>query len=324
VRRAPGPLVSILVVTYRKHELFGRCLASLLEATRGADVEIVVVVNSDRVEREHHDAEAAGAIVIRPGVNLGLAGGLQAARAAARGRYLLVTQEDVEVDPDWLAPLLEVFADDPSVGAVTSRVEHANGDLQHEGWIIVRDLSVVAVGDQERRGPRRAVDSGGTASLLVAADAWDAIGGPNIDLYPLWCVDVDLALSLARAGWNVMVEPRSRVRHRAHSSTSEGFRAYLSHRNGSRVARRFADEIARRPERQESPEFIAGQLDRCAREADLRRTQPRPTATPSPPPTMADLVRRARRQQWSVRLGYPVWRVQRRVRRLWPASSRGQ
>jgi len=324
VTQGVTPLVSILVVTYRKHELFGRCFASLLAGTHGLDVEFVVVVNGGRLEREHRDAEAAGAIVIRPGVNLGLAGGLQAARAVARARHLLIVQEDVEVDPGWLEPLLEVFADDPSVGAVTSRVEHPNGTLQHEGWIVVRDASVVAAGDPDRPGARRAVDSGGTASLLVAADAWDAIGGPDLNLYPLWYVDVDLALGLAGAGWNVVVEPRSRARHRAHSNTSKPFRAYLSHRNRPRVVRRHAELLANRPEREETPEFVAAQLERCGREADARRTQRRATSPSGPPPTMAQLVRRARRQQRSVRLGYPLWRVRRRLGRLRRATSRGR
>jgi O-antigen biosynthesis protein len=322
------PLVSILVVTYRRHDLFGRCFASLTSATRDLDVEFVVVVNGNRFESEHRDAERAGATVLRPGVNLGLAGGLHAARGVARGRYLLVVQEDVEVEPGWLEPLLAVFADDPSVGAVTSRVEHADGGLQHEGWLVLRDAGVLRAGDSAHPGPRRAVDSGGTASLLVAAEAWDAVGGPDLDLYPLWYIDVDLGLGLARAGWNVMVEPRSCVRHRAHSGTTDEFRVYLSYRNRPRVARRYADVLDERPEREEHPELVEAQLERCAREAERRRAQPRPVTSPrAAPPTMAQLVRRARRQAWSVRMDYAVWRLRQRVwrfrTRLRGASARG-
>jgi O-antigen biosynthesis protein len=318
VSRAIGdaPLVSILVVTYRNHELFGRCFASLVAATEPLDVEFIVVLNGDRIESEHRDAERAGATLIRPGRNLGLAGGLHAARGVARGRYLLIVQEDVEVEPGWLEPLLEVFADDPSVGAVTSRVELPDGRLQHEGWLVLRDAGVLGVGDPDRPGPRRAVDSGGTASLLVATEAWDAIGGPNLDLYPLWYVDVDLGLALGRAGWNVMAEPRSRVRHRAHSGTSLEFRGYLSHRNRPKVVRRFADVLATRPEREERPELIAAQLERCARDAEGRRAQPRPAVTPPAAPTMAELARRARRQAWSIRVGYALWRPRYRLWRL--------
>jgi GT2 family glycosyltransferase len=314
---AHPPLVSILIVSYRRHDLFGRCFATLVAETRGMDVEFVVVVNGDRLEAAHRDAERAGATVLHPGVNLGLAAGLHAARTAAHGRHLLVVQEDVEVEPGWLPPLLAVFADDPSVGAVTSRVELPDGGLQHEGYVVVRHARTLRVGDPDRPGPRRAVDSGGTASLLVAAEAWDAIGGPDLDLYPLWYVDVDLGLALARAGWNVMVEPRSRVRHRAHSGTSEPFRAYLSYRNRPRVARRYADVLARRPEREDTPELLGSELDRCAHEAAARRSRPRPVAVPRiAPQTMPELVRRVRRQAWSVRLGYPAFRIRLSVWRF--------
>jgi O-antigen biosynthesis protein len=324
-----APLVSILVVTYQRRDLFGRCFASLVAGTRGLEVEFVVVRNGRRDEPEHRDAERAGATVLRPGFNLGLAGGLHAARGVARGRYLLVVQEDVEVEPGWLPPLLAVFEDDASVGAVSSRVELADGGLQHEGWLVLRDAAVLRAGDAHRPGPRRAVDSAGTASLLVAAEAWDAVCGPDVDLYPLWYVDVDLGLALARAGWNVVVEPRSRVRHRAHSATTEEFREYLSHRNRSRVARRYADVLATRPEREESPAFVAAQLERCAREATVRRAQPRARVPDrAAPPTMAQLVRRARRQAWSVRVGFAGWRVRKRLgrfrRRLRGAISRGR
>jgi GT2 family glycosyltransferase len=319
---AAVPLVSILVVTYRRHELFGRCFASLVAATRRLDVEFVVVMNGDRFEREHRDAERAGATVLRPGVNLGLAGGLHAARRVARGQYLLIVQEDVEVEPGWLEPLLEVFADDPSVGAVTSRVELPDGRLQHEGWLVLRDAGVLRVGDPAGPGPRRAVDSGGTASLLVAAEAWDAIGGPNLDLFPLWYVDVDLGLALACAGWNVMSEPRSRVEHRAHSATNEEFRGYLSHRNRPKVVRRYAHVLATRPEREERPELVVEQLQRCARDAAVRRAQPRPEVTPPASPPMEELVRRARRQARSIRVGYLFWHVRYRVWRFRTRRSR--
>jgi len=328
VTSASVPLVSILVVTYRRHELFGRCFASLVAATRGLDVEFVVVLNGGRFEPEHRDAERAGATMVRPGRNLGLAGGLHAARGVARGRYLLIVQEDVEVESGWLEPLLAVFNDDPSVGAVTSRVELPDGQLQHEGWLVLRDAGVLRVGDPDRAGPRRAVDSGGTASLLVAADAWDAVGGPNLDLYPLWYVDVDLGLALARAGWNVMSEPRSRVRHRAHSATNVEFRGYLSHRNRPKVVDRYADVLATRPDREDLPEVVAAQLERCARDAAARRAQPRPDVTPPLAETMAELERRARRQSWSVRVGYALWRPRYRLWRLRmrrrAASARGR
>jgi predicted TIM-barrel fold metal-dependent hydrolase len=80
--------------------------------------------------------------------------------------------------------------------------------------------------------------------------------------------------------------------------------------------------LATRPEWEETPEVVAAQLERCAREAEVRRAQPRPPARSSVRPTMEELVRQARRQQWSIRLGYPVWRVRRPFARLFGRSER--
>jgi GT2 family glycosyltransferase len=288
----------VLIVTYQHHELFGRCFELLRRATADQYIEFVVVVNGVPLRVEHRMAEAAGATLVHPPVNLGLAGGLHAARAQARGRYLAIVQDDVEVMPGWLEPLIETLDDDPSVGAVASRVERTDGGLQHEGMIVWRDASV--------RG-----------------DAWDDVGGPDLELFPVGYIDIDLCLCLAGAEWNVMVEPRSVVRHRMHSSTTSMHRSYLNRRHRPRVIRRHAALLEHRPERDEAPEGVAAQIRRCAEDATRRRSEPRPVPTRrhSEPMPMDRLVRHARRQALVLRAALVVWRV--RVL-LWRGRQRVQ
>ena len=308
----PGPpLVSILIVTYTRHELLGRCVESLLRATAGLDVEIVVVVNGVPVREEHRAAAAAGATLVHAPVNLGLSGGLHAARSRARGCYLAVVQDDVVVAPGWLEPLVEALDADPSIGAVTSRVELFDGGLQHEGRLVWRRAKQTNLGDARHPGSRRPVDAGGTASLLVRTSAWDSVGGTDLGLYPLMFVDIDLCLALTTAGWNVVVEPRSVARHERNSSTTERFRTYLWSRCGRRVARRHGAVLSTRPDLDDAAEGVAAQVARCAREAERRRAAWSPDRVPAAiaPVPLDRLVRGARRQVVAVRVGYAVWRL---------------
>ena len=58
---------------------------------------------------------------------------------AARGRYLVLLNNDMVVLPGWLEPLLETVEADPEVGAVGSMYLYPNGILQEAGSIIWRD-----------------------------------------------------------------------------------------------------------------------------------------------------------------------------------------
>ena len=306
----PDPLVSVLVVTYTQHARFARCLETVREHTTDVSHEVVVVVNGER-RPEHEAAAAAGATVVFAPRNLGLAGGLHAARSRARGRYLMLVQDDVEVRAGWLRPLLAVAEADESVGAVCGRVELFDGKLQQEGRIVWRGAYLTALGDPRVPGVRRAVDTGGTSALLVRAEAWDAIDGPDLGLYPLMYVDIDLALSLAESGWNVMVEPRSVVAHGLGQSTPTELRKYLLARRRRRVARRHAATLRRHEVRDGTPDSLARAVERCARAADERRNR-RAFASrraPAPRRSMDQLVRRARWEAVRLRIGYAVWPV---------------
>ena len=52
-----------------------------------------------------------------------------------------------------------------------------------------------------------------SASMLVRAATWDAIGGADELLFPGGYVDADLCVGAWSAGWEVRVEPRAAVRH---------------------------------------------------------------------------------------------------------------
>jgi len=77
----------------------------------------------------------------------------------------------------------------------------------------------------------RAVDFCGTSSLLVRAALWDFVGGLDEQFYPVYYVDVDLAMAMRKLGFVVLYQPNSRIRHHQGGSTKVDFRVFLINRN---------------------------------------------------------------------------------------------
>src|SRR5262249_11859966 len=151
--------------------------------------------------------------------NLGLAGAGNRGRALAKGELLVLLHDDAEVEPGWLEALVEAADRHPEAGAIGGKVLFPDGRLQSAGMILWRDATTSppwtkgTTPDPAAFDRPRAVDYCGTCSLLVRAAVWDAAGGLDERLFPVYFVDVDLAMAIRRMGRVVLYEPRSVIRH---------------------------------------------------------------------------------------------------------------
>jgi GT2 family glycosyltransferase len=303
------PLVSVLVVTYTQHQLFARCVDSLEVATRGFSTETIVVVNGVPLQPEHRAAKARGATVLHAPVNLGFPGGMHYARSHARGRYLAIVQDDVEVDEHWLAPLVEALDRDPTVGAVGSRIVLIDGEPYGDGMVMPRKGWHTVVETAAWPDALVAVDACFSASCLVRADAWDSVGGANPRLYPNQSVDIDLCLRLAEADWSVLVARESVARHLRNASTTSLLRRYLLPRNRRMMLRDHRRLLAEHPEHFRDTDAVTSWLAHCAAVAEQRRGAPLPQRSARPPIPLDMLVRHARTDARRVRVGAAVMHV---------------
>jgi GT2 family glycosyltransferase len=317
-----APVVSILVVTYTQHELFARCLDSLEVAADGFAVETIVVVNGVPLEHEHHAARARGAIVLHAPVNLGLPGGLHYARSRARGRYLAIVQDDVEVDAGWLGPLVDALDRDPTIGAVGSRITLIDGEPFGDGIVVPRRGVHSVVESAVRPGPLLAVDACFSAGCLVRADAWDSVGGANPRLYPNQSVDIDFCLRLAEADWTVVIARESVARHLRNASSTSMMRRYVLPRNRQMMERDHRRLLAGHPEHFLDNDDVDAWLAHCAAAAEQRRGAPHPPRTARPPIPFDVLVRNARADARRVRVGTAVVRARLALRYRWRALLR--
>ena len=243
------PRVSILIVTARQPRLLARCLESLTRCGSAVPFETIVVLNDalpevDALVRER----VSGATVIASSLPLGLAGGSNRARAAARGELLVLFHDDAEAEPGWLDALVATIDAHPEAGAVGSRMFHPDGTPQSLGCVLWSDGSAWALGG----GPgsllpasetTASADYCGSSSLLVRAATWDAIGGADERFYPAYYVDVDLCLGIWTLGQAVLCTPASRVRHHKSASTEPRFRELLYRRNQQLLREKWREEL---------------------------------------------------------------------------------
>jgi GT2 family glycosyltransferase len=284
------PIVSILLVTWKRIDLLEECLKGIAAARPTVPFELVIVNNGGSRTAERVEAIASGARVVHTRMNLGLPGGLCLARSMARGRYLATLQDDVVVLEGWLDRLVERMDEDPWVGIVGSRIELPDGH-QICGLYLLGGLTWLHPASDPRPAP---VDLCTSASMLVRARAWDDAGGPSPELFPLGYVDFDLCIRVARCGWIVEVLSKSHVRHKWHQSTSDSTRSYTGRRNARVVRKWHSAWLAERP--------LKASLDEMRLRLEARATAIRAKAPPAakdPSPFVGrDLARLEKIARW--------------------------
>ncbi len=213
------PRASVVILAYRHARLVHRGLAALARHRTRVDYETVIVLNGadDQVcDVIHHGVR--GAVVVRSSVNLGFGGGCNRGVRAAQGEYIVLLNDDTEVEDGWLDALVDTADRHPEAGAIGSRVRDPYGKLQEAGGILWRDGSIWHVGrlvsdTTTRYRHVRRVDYCSACSLLVRRSTWDSVGGFDEAFFPGYYEDLDLCLNIAGLGQTILYQPRARLMH---------------------------------------------------------------------------------------------------------------
>lgn len=200
----------------------------------GVPFEVIIVLNGSAEEVAEFVKESVrGARIVQSGVNRGVAGGYNLGRAAARGEFIIVLHDDVEVRSGWLDALVRAADETREAGAVGGCALNPDGTLQATGAIIRQDGTTDVL--REESSERRVVDYSGSYCLLVRSEMWDAVGGLDERFFPAYYVDVDLAMKIRAAGGLVLYEPAAQVTHRRGGATpNQGLRHFVAERNRQR------------------------------------------------------------------------------------------
>jgi len=221
---AERPLVSVIIPVFvsalRPETLTVtlECLASLQQYTAEIEYEVILVDDASTHEAGELLSRVENLRYLRNDANAGFVRSCNRGADAARGQYLVFLNNDAQVTPGWLPPLLEAFSRFPNVGAVGPKMLYPNGRLQEAGVAVNADLSVTMVGvggdpTLARYNYLRDVHYCSGACLMVERQKFAEVGGFSTYLSPAYYEDLDLALRLRREGLRMLYNPDSTVIH---------------------------------------------------------------------------------------------------------------
>lgn len=218
---------SIIIPNYNGLRFLAPCLDALRGQTYPRDLtEVIVVDDASRDESAAFVRQNYPKVrVVQMPVNRGLAAACNAGAAVAAGELLVMLNNDTEVEPGWLAALVESATAHPQAGAIASKMLlfdrrdtlHNAGDLMGVDGI-PRNRGVWER-DTGQYDAALAVFGGCGGGVAYRRAAWQAAGGFDERLF-MYLEDVDLAWRLQLLGWRAVFAPQARLYH--HLSATGG------------------------------------------------------------------------------------------------------
>ena len=235
----PLTCVSIVIATHNGSAFIDACLRTVL-ATRYPAFEVLVLDDcstdgtSDLAARLHgHDAHLR---IIPMPARLGQAAVRNTGIRRSSGGLIVFLDQDVEVEPGWLAPLVEVFDTQPDVGAAQPKLialsdrrsfDYAGDVLSPFGFLVERAGGQPDVGQFDYQAD---ILSGKGSALAVRREAcrdidgFDASFGFNLE-------ETDFCWRAWLGGWRVVFTPVATVYHAYGSPAKKVQRAHRYRRD---------------------------------------------------------------------------------------------
>lgn len=228
------PVITVSLVTHNGARWLDGCLASLRAQTL-ADFELLVVDNAstdDTLRLLRREAATEPRMRLVESVdNLGFAAANNRNIDVARGEFVMLLNQDVELDTGFLAAALAAFEGRPDVGAIQGRLLRLGPAGEHTtvidstGLVMHKSRRVVARRQAEHEDARDLIGgpvwgADGPAPVLRRAALLEARepragGGWEIldEDYFMYKEDVDLAWRLRTLGWKAWYEPMALAWH---------------------------------------------------------------------------------------------------------------
>jgi GT2 family glycosyltransferase/SAM-dependent methyltransferase/glycosyltransferase involved in cell wall biosynthesis len=219
------PIASLIIPLHARADLTLACLQSISAFSAPVPYEVILIDDAADSETRELLFTIAGAQTLRNRRNAGYLRSVNRAAQAARGRWLVLCNNDIEVRPGWLEALVRCGDSAADIGVVTPKYLQPDGALSEAGAIIWRDGTGwnYGRGDDPQRPRyqfRRDTDYGSAAALLVRVDFWRDRGGFDERFLPMYYEDADLCLDAHERGLRVVYEPEAVVVH--HEGSTAG------------------------------------------------------------------------------------------------------
>ena len=213
-----NPTVSIIIPVYNQFEYTYNCVKAILNNTSDVAYEVIVADDCSIDLTWQLENIISGITVLHNKENLKFLKNCNNAAKYAKGEFIVFLNNDTQVQPNWLLPLVEIMRNDKEAGMVGSKLVYPNGCLQEAGGILWKDGSAWNYG--HGKNPTNAefsyvkeADYISGAAIMIRTSLWNEIGGFDERFAPAYYEDTDLAFEVRKHGYKVLLQPESVVVH---------------------------------------------------------------------------------------------------------------
>lgn len=200
--------VSVVIPCLGRPDLTRRCLDSLARQSLPArDFDIVLVENGGIPSLAPGDSPPSNARRLTLDANYGTAGAFNRGIAATRSRYVLLLNNDVQLQPDFIAVLLAILEMDPQCafasGKLLSAADHTRLDGAGDALIAGGGAYRLGHGDSDagRFDQESRILSACAAAALFRRSALEEIDGFDEDFFA-YLDDLDAGVRAHLAGYS--------------------------------------------------------------------------------------------------------------------------
>ncbi len=233
--------LSIVTVSFNVSALLSACLSSVYQSLAQTPLaaEVWAIDNASRddsaamVRRDFPQAH-----LITNQKNKGFAAATNQGLRQSQGRYLLLLNPDTQVLGDALEVLVAFMEAHSTAGAAGARLLHPHGSFQHSAFhfptlaqifldffpLHHRLLDSPLNGRYSRRlyaaGDPFPIDHPLGAAMMVRRETMAQVGMLD-ERFFMYCEEIDWAMRICRAGWEIFCVPQARIIHHVGRSTRQ-------------------------------------------------------------------------------------------------------
>ncbi|PKP52926.1 MAG: dTDP-Rha--alpha-D-GlcNAc-pyrophosphate polyprenol alpha-3-L-rhamnosyltransferase [Bacteroidetes bacterium HGW-Bacteroidetes-1] len=222
------PLVSIITVNYNQAEVTCALIASLHKISY-PNFEIIVIDNASPdddptiIKRRYPNV-----ILVENPINYGFAAGNNFGLMRARGDYVLLINNDIEVPFDFMEPLVAKLQNNPQIGVVSPKIKfyYQPDTIQYAGYTAINYITMrnFAIGYREKDTGQYNVDHETAyahgAAMMVPIEVVKKVGLMSY-IFFLYYEEADWCERIKKSGYEIHFVHNSYVLHKESVTTGK-------------------------------------------------------------------------------------------------------
>lgn len=222
------PKVSIISINYNGAGVTCELLESLKKVTY-PNYEVIIVDNASQEDASSIIKNHPWVTFISSDVNLGFAGGNNLGLNAAKGDYFLLLNNDTEVDPGFIEPIVERMEHDKFIGITSPKIifHHSPGIIQFAGFNPINRYTgrgnSIGFGQKDigQYNQSHEISRAHGAAMMISRHAVEKVG-LMADLFFLYYEEMDYCERIKKVGFTIWYEAGSTIYHKESMSTGKG------------------------------------------------------------------------------------------------------